>query len=412
MRLTIKHKFSDFILLTLLVFSSGGLLFSFNRNIFTVVLFLFSFYSLMFMGKKLIKSVFKTSLFTFICFSCLICLNYIFSIGDQSYIKYGFHLLNITSCILIATHFVNNRSALYFLQRMRLVLRFILYYSIVNFFSYIILKNYLTPLTFQTDKILHTFNYIFFYNQERSSFSLFGIEFIRNQGWFWEPGINQIYLNILLYLEGFVFKRNNLIIVLIVLAIFTTYSTTGIVIMIILLMFIFKNYIKQNPILFFLGISLIIPSYFIAKSNIQEKLETSSFQKRYFDLIQTISIAKDYPITGIGLDDTYFSKFRSSHFIDNNLLNSFEESTNLELKAKSTDKGSSNSITYLMVAMGLPMFLFMFYCLLKQDLFPIKKRIILLIVLMSVFTEPLLLRPFFLILIISGMMSFFNKFTK
>jgi hypothetical protein len=412
MRLTIKHRLFDTILLLLLVFSSGGLLFAFHRKLFSIVLFGTSIFSLLFLGKRIKKSVFNTSLFSLIFFCFIICLNYVYSLGNQSFIKYGFHLLNISSCVFILTHFINNRDSSYFLQRLRWVLRLILYYSLCNFLFYFLLKNNLSQITYQTDKILHTFNYIFFYSPERSAFNILGLEFVRNQGWFWEPGINQIYLNILLYLEGFVFKRNKWIILLTVFAILTTYSTTGIIIMIIILIFIFKSSIKQNPVLIFLVISVAMPFYFIAKSNVEEKLETSSFQKRYFDLIETLSITKDYPLTGIGMDDTFFSDFRSSHFIDNNLVNSFEKSTNLELRAKSTDKGSSNSIMYLMVAMGIPISCFLLYCLFKQTLFPNRRSILMMIIFISVFTEPLLLRPFFLILIVSGMMSFFSRFTK
>ena len=408
----LKYKLFDTILLLLLVFSTGGLLFTFHRNIFSVILFSLSLFSLLFMGKKISKSVFNASLFSLILFCLIICINFIYSLGTQSYIKYGFHLLNISSCVFILTHFINNRDPVYFLKRMRSVLRLILYYSIFNFLFYFLVKNNLFPITYNTDKILYTFNYIFFYNPERSAWNILGFEYVRNQGWFWEPGINQIYLNILLYLEGFVFNGNRWIISLIVVAIFSTYSTSGIIIMIILLLLIFKSSIKQNPILIFLAISVVIPFYFIAKSNVIEKLETSSFQKRYFDLIQTISIIKDYPLTGIGLDDSFFSDFRSSHFINNTLLNSFEESTNLELRAKSSDKGSSNSVTYLILATGIPISSFLLYCMFKQTLFPNRKRIFMMIVFVSVFTEPLLLRPFFLILIVSGMMSFFNKFTK
>ena len=137
-----------------------------------------------------------------------------------------------------------------------------------------------------------------------------------------------------------------------------------------------------------------------------------SFQKRYFDLIQTISIIKAHPLSGIGLDDTYFANFRTSHFINHNLVASFEESTNLELRAKSTDKGSSNSITYLILAMGIPISAFLFYCLFKQTIFSHSKNLLMMIILMSVFTEPLLLRPFFLIFIISGMTSFFSRFIE
>jgi len=412
MRITAKHKFFDTILLFLLVFSSGGLLFAFHRNLFSVILFSLSIFSLLFMGKKLSKTVFNNSLFTFLLFCFIIIFNYVYSPGNQSYIKYAFHLLNVTSCVFIVTHFSSNRDSSYFLQRMKWILRISLYYSICNFLFYILVKNSLTQIIFNTDKVLYTFNHIFFYNPVRSSFNVLGIDFVRNQGWFWEPGINQIYLNILLYLEGFVFKRNKWIILLTVFAIFTTYSTTGIIIMMIVLFFIFISSIKQNPILIFLAIIMLFPFYLIVKSNIEEKLDTYSFQKRYFDLIQTISITKDYPLTGIGLDDIYFSEFRSNHFINDNFLNSFEESTNLELRAKSTDKGSSNSVTYLILSTGIPISFFLIYCLFRQVLFKHRKWIFMTVIFISVFSEPLLLRPFFLMLIVSGMMSFFSKFTK
>ena len=414
MKITSTHKLFDTILLLLLVFSSGGLLFVFHRNLFSVVLFSISLFSLFFLGERVKKSIFNTSLLTLVLFYFFILINYIYCLGDQSYIKYGFHLLNISSCVFILTHFINNRDTSYFLKRLRWILRIILYYSICNFLFYYLVRNNLFEISYPyaKDRFVKTFNYIFFYDPERSSLNILGLDFVRNQGWFWEPGINQIYLNILLYLEGLVFKRNKWVILLTIFAIFTTYSTSGIIIMMIILIFIFKSSIKKNPILIFLAISIVIPFYFIAKSNVEEKLETFSFQKRYFDLIQTISIINDYPLTGIGLDDSFFSDFRSSHFINNNLLNTFEESTSFELRAKSTDKGSSNSITYLMVAMGIPISSFLLYCFFKQTLFPNRKRILMMIIFISVFTEPLLLRPFFLIFIVSGMMSFFSRFTK
>ena len=182
--------------------------------------------------------------------------------------------------------------------------------------------------------------------------------------------------------------------------------------MLIILFFIFKSSIKRNPILVLFAIGIMIPFYFITKTNIEEKLDTSSFQKRYFDLIQTLSIAKDYPLTGIGLDVDYFSEFRSSYNMDDEFRRSIELSTSFESKTKSTEKGSSNSVTYLMAAMGFPISFFLLYCMFKQTLFTHKKGILMMIIFISVFSEPLLLRPFFLIFIISGMIEFFSKFTK
>ena len=95
MKITSTHKLFDTILLLLLVFSSGGLLFVFHRNLFSVVLFSISLFSLFFLGERVKKSIFNTSLLTLVLFYFFILINYIYCLGDQSYIKYGFHLLNI-----------------------------------------------------------------------------------------------------------------------------------------------------------------------------------------------------------------------------------------------------------------------------------------------------------------------------
>ena len=248
---------------------------------------------------------------------------------------------------------------------------------------------------------------MFFYGLDRNVFDFFGFELIRNQGWFWEAGINQIYLNILLYLEGFVFKRGKWTIPLIVFTIVTTYSTTGIFIMILLLGFIFIKSIKRNPWLYIFPLLVIsYPLYHVGKTNFENKVSerVSSMNKRIFDLVQPLSIAAENPITGIGLDAEHFQRYRSEYYLDNN--------TQSFLTLSSTEKGSSNSITFLIAATGIPMSLFLLYCFFKQDLFSHRKNIFLAVITISVLSEPLLLRPFFLIFIVSGMFLVISKFTN
>lgn len=364
------------------------------------------------MGNKIKRSVFNTSIFTLVIFLFLIILNYIVATGSQKFLKYGFHMMNITSCVLILTHFKNNRSSDYFLDIIRNILKIVLYFSILNFLAYFVVYHQLIDLYFVSVQgaeklVTKTYNYLFFYNPEKHAFNFFGIDLVRNQGWFWEPGVNQVYLNILLYLEGFVFKRGKWMIPLIVFAIITTYSTTGIFLMIIILFFIFIKYIKRNPIIYiFLGILIIYPLYYLAKSNIENKSieNVSSVNKRIFDLVQPLSIAAENPISGIGLDIEHFQKYRSEYHLS--------DETQSLLTTETTEKGSTNSVTFLIAATGLPMSLFLLYCLFQQNLFNYRKGIFMTIIIISVFSEPLLLRPFFLILIVSGMYSFFNRFTK
>ena len=423
MRITNTHKFFDTLLLFLLVMSGGGLFFVLQRNNLSYVLFFFAIFVLVFMGTKIKKSIFYDSLFTLSVFLSLILVNYIAAPqieimrGEHlNYLQYAFQLLNITSCVLILIHLKNNRDSAYFLDRMHFILKIVLYHSLLSFLCYFFLKGDLIKIYggWGNEYVADSFYYLFFYDVEKHKLSLFGVEFVRNQGWFWEPGILQIFLNILLFLEGFIFRRRSWTIPLIIFAILTTYSTTGIFIMIIVLFFIFMKSIKRNPLLILLAISITFPLYYIAKLNIEDKTtgeKAGSFQKRYLDLVQPLAIASDYPITGIGLDRDYFQKLRSKFQMEDNFGKIIETSIGLERIAQSTEKGSSNSLTYLMAAMGFPSALFLFYCLFKQNLFTKRKGIFMTIIIISLFSEPLLLRPFFLILITSGMMSLFNKYT-
>ena len=117
MRITQSHKILDSILLFLLVFSGGGLVFVLNRNLFSVLLCVVAVFSLFFFGKKITKSNFNSSFFGIVILTFIVLLNYFVSPGSQKFLKYGFHLLNITSCVLIYLHFQNNRTEKYFLQR-------------------------------------------------------------------------------------------------------------------------------------------------------------------------------------------------------------------------------------------------------------------------------------------------------
>lgn len=423
MRITNTHKLFDTLLLFLLVMSGGGLLFVFQRNTLSWFLFALAIFVLVFMGTQIKRSIFNASLFVFFIFFSLVLGNYIIApqieimnSETRKLMQYAFHLLNITSCILILIHLKNNREPSYFLDRIHFILKIVLYQALLGFVSYFFLKGYLIKLYggWGNEYIADSFYYLFFYDAEKYKASLFGIDFIRNQGWFWEPGILQIFLNILLFIEGFVVKRNKWTILLLILAIITTYSTTGILIMLILLVFIFWSYIRKNPLTIILAVTLLSPLYYVAETNIVNKTtgeRSSSFQKRYLDLVQPLAIARDYPITGVGLDRDYFQKLRFRFQMEENFLNIIQTFTGFERIAESTEKGSSNSLTYLIAAMGFPISFFLFFCLLKQQLVTKRKELFMLIIIISIFSEPLLLRPFFLIFIVSGMTSIFNKYT-
>ena len=410
MKITYFYKIIDAILISLLVLSSGGLLFVFNRNIcyaiFLGVLLLAVLFSKDRFKAREINSVLLTSCTILFLFS----INYIFAISAQTINKYAYYLTVCAVSILTLLYFRNKGQDI-FINKLYFILKIILFHAGLNFFAYFFIKNDLSTIS-SVNNDYETFLNIFFYVPKKCLISVFGLEFCRNQGLFWEPGILQAFLNSLFFLEAFIVKRSKALLIVIVLVIFTTYSTTGLAILLLQGLVYMYNEFKKNKLLFLLIVSALIPIYLILEVNVQDKVQgekEASFQKRLFDLTQPFYIALENPITGIGLDAEQFQKFREEFYFTSPTLNYIYNQTGVGLKVDVTDKGSSNSIMFLLAATGFPtacLFIYMFF---KQQIIRDKKWLWMIIMLISVMSEPLLLRPYFFIFIVSGFMSAYQK---
>ena len=129
-------------------------------------------------------------------------------------------------------------------------------------------------------------------------------------------------------------------------------------------------------------------------------------------MVQPLFIALEHPLTGIGLDIEQFQNMRQEFYISSSSLSSLQEKTGVKSKVKNTDKGSSNSITFLFAAMGFPTAILLLYMFLKQQIITEKRWLWMLIMVVSVMSEPLLLRPFFFLFIVSGFTYVFYKITS
>ena len=410
MKITYFYKIIDAILISLLVLSSGGLLFVFNRNIcyaiFLGVLLLAVLFSKERFKAMEINSVLLTSCTILFLFS----INYIFAISAQTINKYAYYLTVCAVSMLTLLYFRNKGQDI-FINKLYFILKIILFHAGLNFFAYFFIKNDLSTIS-SVNNDYETFLNIFFYVPKKCLISVFGLEFCRNQGLFWEPGILQAFLNSLFFLEAFIIKRSKVLLLVIAFVIFTTYSTTGLAILLLQGLVYVYNEFKKNKLLFLLIVSALIPIYLILQINVQDKVQgekEASFQKRLFDLTQPFYIALENPITGIGLDAEQFQKFREEFYFTSPTLNYIYNQTGVGLKVDVTDKGSSNSIMFLLAATGFPtacLFIYMFF---KQQIIRDKKWLWMIIMLISVMSEPLLLRPYFFIFIVSGFMSTYQK---
>jgi len=410
MKVTYFYKITDIILISLLILSSGGLLFVFNRNICYAIFLGALLLAVLFSKDKLKTREVYSALLTSFTILFLFYLNYIFAISTQTINKYAYYFTVCTVSILTLLYFRNNKKKDIFINRLYFVLKIVLFHAGLNFFAYFFIKNNLSTIS-SINNDYETFFNIFFYVPKKCLVSVFGLEFCRNQGLFWEPGILQAFLNILFFIEAFIIKKSKALLIIIGFVLLTTYSTTGLSILLLQGIVYIHNEFKKNKLFLFI-VAVLIPIYLVLQVNVEEKVQgekEASFQKRFFDLTQPFYIALENPITGIGLDSEQFQKLREEFYFTSSTLDYIHNQTGLGLKVSVTDKGSSNSIMFLLAATGFPTAILFIYMLFKQQIIKDKRWLWMIIIIISVMSEPLLLRPFFFIFIVSGFMSFYQK---
>ena len=246
---SLREKYTDNLLVLLLVFTGGGLLFVFNRNlmyyIFTallVIVILLNFF-------KLKRELTNSIIFTTISILSLFIINFFFAVSEQSLDKYLYYVTVVLSSVLFYVHFKNNRGNQIFLLRLNFILKMIFLHALVNFIAYFFVNDQLFEISSEYYSC-KTYNYLFYYASDEINLSvmnLFGVEFCRNQGLFWEPGVLQIYLNLFFFLQAFILKQNRWLF-LIGFVILGTYSTTGILILIGQLVYLFIQRFNENKL--------------------------------------------------------------------------------------------------------------------------------------------------------------------
>jgi len=408
-----KTRLLNNIIMFMLVSSTGGLLFVFNRNFAFLMLASIIIISLFYLRISIKRSIYYSSFLALLVIGVLFAINYVFAINPQSLTKYIFFGITIFTTVLVLFYYNNQSNRDVFVNSLYFVLKLVLIHSLFNFFAYFLYKDNFSLITSEYHESL-TYNYLFYYSpKEGSIINLFGIDIHRNAGMFWEAGILQIYLNILFFLEISIFKRNKKLLVLIVFAVLTTYSTTGLLLLILQIIYFSHKELKSNIKMLSL-IVLIAPLYVFFNANMNEKIYgegESSFQKRLFDFTQPIFIAIESPLTGVGLDLDRFQEVREEFYINSDLNSSFNQ-IGIEQKVETTSKGSTNSVMYLLAGMGFPTAFLFIYMFMKQQIITNHRLIWFILTFISVMSEPLLFRPFFFMFIVSGFIHAFHRITS
>jgi hypothetical protein len=224
---------------------------------------------------------------------------------------------------------------------------------------------------------------------------------IRPDGFFYEPGVLQVYLNIFLYLALFAF-RSTWKAILAVAAVFSTQSTTGVLIcLIIVLAFIGTRYLNRGTLpvrvaKVFVAAVVIAAFGVFASINIRDKLtgdSQGSFWARQYDFLTGLNIIAANPMFGIGFDyEQYY--LASSHM-------GFADTLLPERIIR--DRGNSNGIVFLLYSIGIPLSIPFLIGMFRQTFFP-NPILIGVVLLLAFFGESMIFTPFFLMIIFSGLL--------
>ncbi len=402
MKIASKSLDFSWISMLFLVLTAGSMIFVFFRK--EMLYFAFFLFSTLFFIKNLYKRELIIFLKLTILFLSFLIINFLFASTSQSLQKLFANIVIFTTSIFSAMYYYRNENKKLFIDHLYFVLKLILIHSLISFFIYPLIKPFIFEIS-NSRYDCYTFLNLFFYLKNTHSLSVVGIDFVRNQGIFWEPGVLQIFLNLLLFIIAFIKKKKGLLFWITVLAILTTFSTTGLVVMFIQLLLSFGSEVKKN--IFFLPFTIlsIFLLYNITKKNVSDKLHGSgqySFQARLFDLVQPFYMVSQNPMTGVGLDDEKFIKIRQNPSFSLSLKTI--DFTNVK------EKGSTNSIMFFLAAAGIPFTLLILLMLYFQNFIIEKRKWFFIFIFISLMTEPIMLRPFFLTFVMSGGIYLFNKF--
>jgi len=222
----------------------------------------------------------------------------------------------------------------------------------------------------------------------------------RPDGFFWEPGIFQIFLNLYLFMAVWLY-RSKTGAGLAAAAIVLTQSTTGLLVLAVQILAFLAHYLwhyrgQGKIVIVAILVPLLLVVASVASKVLTEKMTgefRGSFYARNFDTVAGLQMAMEAPLLGIGFNaDVYASR---SSTIDMAIGEYSSSSFN-------QGRGNTNGIIAFLYTMGVVIGSIFLIALLRQTAF---RSVVIVpsILFLSLMAEPLTLTPFFLFLTFSGL---------
>ena len=262
----------------------------------------------------------------------------------------------------------------------------------------IVASQYFTPVVIG-ETLHYTIGFVFTFHRALEIPSLID----RPDGFFFEPGVFQLYLNLYLFIaiNDKRLRRRNMHIGLALGGILSTQSTTGVIIAFAILAVAYVRRLRtaamnEKLLILVLVPLLLLPLAGIMMENVEEKLFgvfRGSAWARQYDFFTGMRVALEHPFTGIGFSyERYFEFAQHVGYLE----------TQLDI-ATITERPNSNGIATLFYSIGFPLAAVMLWGLYKQRFFA-DRIVFFFMMLISLSTEAIIFTPFPLMFIYSGLL--------
>lgn len=382
---SILNKLVYFIMI-LVVISSGswiGLKYSYIVNFIIILL------SFIVGGKFFLN---KTSIIVLLSLLTYIYINNI--VYPNTFVESVLFSIRVLAIFMLIYAIKKNK-----IEGLKIITNIIFSISFLSLILYLLKYFFLIQLPFQEIEILNKTYKIYLFLLSTVPIRIWGIRIYRNASIFWEPGVFQIYLNFALVYLLFVKKKINFFkIIIILISIITTMSTTGIFLsgLIITLKIIFfkvksVTYLIGKFILIIFVMFILIP--FIVYFS-YDKIGSISYSYRIIDILISIKLWSEKLIFGWG-------------FLNYDI---FRQRTGLT-------RGNSNGLFSLLYQGGIFMFTLYFTPIFIYILNISKSNrqfslALLVFVIISNLTAPIIYSNFIIIFVAYGSIDFFDYIFK
>lgn len=223
----------------------------------------------------------------------------------------------------------------------------------------------------------------------------------RPDGFFFEPGVLQLYLNIYLFISLFVVRGRWWDPVIGTLGVIATQSTSGALVLVVIYAAALLRWMKtaspRGKIIVLMLLPVVMaPVALYAAINLSDKFygdgRGSSWARQY-DLFTGLAVIREYPLTGIGFDyDRYFEVGGKVGYLESDLSDD-----------NISERPNSNGVLTLFYSIGIPLAFVFLFGLFRQK-FLSNRWILMSIMIISLSSEALFFTPFVLMIVYSGLL--------